>query len=630
MVTETHGPDPCRGNLRCQDFHDSLGRQSSVLGGTYNCCCCDPCRFISAEMGDNEYDPRYYCCKCVPRGFLLTFTPHDPGDGCCDSFAAPMFVTAGPGGSYYHEYDATLFNIATNVKIGRVIGSGDATDKTCGWAITTTVNPGGSGTSDFQELTIDHADVNCLYAPSGSINLATVGGPAGCSGTLSLEDLSKARLPFQYRSEVQDYALPKFVDLAGSGTPCGFCDEVPRVLCATGYRHADDDYSWVEFYWFDDNPGVPSGVRGWRYEDLINHYGGYVETLYLTSTASGCVITPDLEPGGELFGPEIIGSGEQCACALKETFRYTNGSITRPFTIRSGFCSCWDFVCGTCRCVPYELCITMFDGINFYSNLIAEWNPATYSWDVNSVASSVSGVPYLSLQLSNDAYDRCIISAVFEGSGVTTSTPQQFDCGGETVGDHTFTKQNDILTFSIDEDRTIANSGGDITVPFWIKGGSLDLSCGHIFPCSEATPCGENCGSHPDSLTVNIHQWATEDDISGTGNAVDGSIDVEVYFWQYPQYEAGDVTIRCGYSGMADLFPYCSGCFVYVELDNSQVRVYSRPSTCTPAFSRTLGLSTETCNPYYATTGEYYPDEAVNGACIQAPGSVRLEITVTE
>ena len=79
MTRESQGPDPCRGNLRCQDFHDPFGRRAGAggdpvtgtgtgtiaeLGGVYNCCCCDPCRFVRPELITDEEDERLYCCRC--------------------------------------------------------------------------------------------------------------------------------------------------------------------------------------------------------------------------------------------------------------------------------------------------------------------------------------------------------------------------------------------------------------------------------------------------------------------------------------------------------------------------------------------------------------------------------------
>ncbi len=292
MVRESQGPDPCRGNLRCQDFHDPLGRRAdaggasvtgtgtgtiSELGGCYNCCCCDPCRFVRPELITDEEDERLYCCRCVPRGFYLRFVPDDPNDECCRQVGLPIFNQPDDAGAFRTRYEGTLFGVTVLVEVGRVIGAGTGSELTCGWRITSTLAGSGSGTSGEQTFVIDHDTTTCLYVPIG-VDLGTVEGPDGCPGKLILDDIDKARLPFLERDVTADWTDPSFIDI--SGDPCGDCVQVCSRVCVAGIRHTGGSREHVEFAWFDETPTGTSTVadRGWRFTNS----DGDVETLFLT------------------------------------------------------------------------------------------------------------------------------------------------------------------------------------------------------------------------------------------------------------------------------------------------------------------------------------------------------------
>lgn len=633
-LLESNGPDPCNKNLRCQDFHDSLGQRAGsgsgsggvdALGGCYNCCCCDPCRFVRPfRIADIEHDERNCCCRCVPRGMFLRFIPNAPAAECCRQVGVAMFNEQ-TGGDYCHtQYLGTLFGVDVDVEVGNVIGSGDEADLGCGWRITTTVGGSGSGSGDTQTFEIDHGDTSCLYVPTG-VELAEVEGPDGCMGTLVLDDLEKARLPFLERDLTASWDEPNFIDI--SDNPCGTCEQVCAVICATGQRHVVGSRERVEFTWFDDSgSGSGSGSgggadRGWSYVNADD----FTERLLLSTDESGnCVITPDLESGAEIMSPVIVDSTRLCSCKMAVTFN-SQEHDNAVFTARCGFCSCWGFVCGTCRCVPYELCVLLYVDETMYTDLKAIWNPDDYSWDVDTGG---SGTYLLRLYLREDDDGHCIIEPEVNGVDIALENPPQFGCGAETV-DGLFTGEHDTLSVFVEEEID-GGSGSGSSDLLMITASSLMPSC-ELGTCIEATPCVANCGSHPQELNVHIRFWEEPGDNSG-GDSWECTWDIPVYYWQTAAYVAGQGMIyRCGYIGYT---APCDGCRVRVEVRNGWVTLAALPfgGDCqqpTPSYR----LTTETCDPYYGDTGELLdgfsslPDYSCKGCNTYAH---RGRVTVTE
>ncbi len=360
-MIESHGPDRCRGNLRCRDFHDSSGLLPDEISGLYNCCCCDPCRYIRPNVASSTDKPvpDHYCCRCVPRGIMLVFTPVDAQDDCCVEVALPMLHTLDDT-NYLSVYAGSLFGVDVRIELGR-----DVYDGTCVWRILAT-------TSESQVLTdeqviVDHEDVTCLSPPFGFSVL--IDGPQGCTegGLLSLGEYAKARLPFRRRPEE-----PYHENFQELYPPCGECTQVCSDLCVRGTRHDNGPLEQVRFRWFED-----AGQRGWRYQAPGNDW---FEKLYLKENEYGeCVITPDLEESGpELFDELPIDLERGCSCEIYEIFSVPFVEEL-AFTIRCGVCTCWDWWCGSCRCLPRELCVLIITGVTA-QRVVIVWDEENERW----------------------------------------------------------------------------------------------------------------------------------------------------------------------------------------------------------------------------------------------------------
>jgi len=630
MTRESHGPDPCNGSLKCQDFHDSLGRQVGTgsgevtpLGGIYNCCCCDPCRFVRPSPFTDEDDERYYCCRCVPRVIFLKFVPNDLDANCCKVIGLPLFAEAGDPGSYLTTYQGSMLGLTVYVEVGRLTGTGTGTALGCGWRFTATINGTGSGTGEIEIYSIDHDDPSCLYVPEG-MNLGSVEGPNGCSGYLTVEDVYKVKLPFQERYVTENWIGPNYIDI--SNDPSGQCTEVCARVCVAGIRHAGGNYERVEFDWFDDDiTGTGTAAdRGWSYDN-----GSYVEKLLLSHGGTDAVITPEFEGGAEIFSPKTVSSTTRCSCDMKEIITGSFGGSSYTATIRCGFCTCWEYVCGTCRCVPYSLCVMLYDGSQMWDNLQAYWNETDKSWDVASTETGTGYTNLLRLYLV-DENGQCVIKpALYDGDVLTMNSYPVYDCGAETVTGQ-FTGQHDIVTISVEDQDTILTGTGTDTGLILIIASSLQPNC-ETGPCQEATPCYDDCDSHPDSLWVEIKQWCEAGDWSG-GYYFEGVLSVKVYYWQTIDYlETSPLRPKysCGYIGYGQL---CGDCRVKVELRNGMIYIDGAPSGCTGVSYSEWELTTETCDPYYGQTTEDAGSAGpINHVCLGlVDDTCRTQITVTE
>ena len=582
----SHGPDRCRGNLNCRQFHDDA--LPAEMTSLYQCCCCDPCRYLrpNTTLNTDKHVPVNYCCRCVPRGLLLVFIPDDEENLCCREYMYVMLYTRlDADNQFLAMYTGSMFGVTVTATLGR-----NDSDE-CVWTILIERY----GEADVTETyTVDHSEITCLESPT-ALEVSVV-GPNNCPGTLILRDMEKAKLPFQatYPEGPPD---PKFIDL--SYNPCGTCEQVCSMLCVSGSRHGGQAES-VDFAWFDNGD-----TRGWIYDP-----GGdaYLETIFLQEDEYGnCQLVFDLEDGApenEHF--EAITLGENCSCKMEEVACATIDGDTVCLTIRCGICSCWKFHCGTCRCVPRVLCVTLVQGLSASRHAL--------TWD----GVDTWGTGDLQIHLRDDGEGGCAITASLYGYDTSElSAPVQ--CSRESIT-NMFDPSAEVITFSLE----------DSVQELIIFGSSLLGNCARG-TCNEATPCNDECGGHPDSLTITIRQWAEDGDTSGY--PVDCSVSVTVHFWETADYADNDGVIKysCGYVGWLHLDSPC--CVVKVELRAGQIFLTTPLDLQTGCGITTavVELTSEECNPYMASSDELLGVNLINEQCIGClDQSYRSQVTVTE
>lgn len=572
----SNGPDRCRGNLNCRQFHD--GPLPADMTRLYQCCCCDPCRYLRPNNISNIDKPLpvNYCCRCVPRGLLLAFVPDDPDGACCHEHMVVMLYTRGDAQNpFLAMYTESMFGVTVTATLGR-----NDSDE-CVWTILIERY----GEADVTETyVVDHSEITCLEVPTALE--VSVTGPSDCSGVLILRDMEKAKLPFQ---EVYPNGppSPKFIDLSYS--PCGTCEQVCSMLCVSGSRHGGQSEN-VDFVWFDNGD-----LRGWMYDP-----GGdaYIETIFLQEDEYGnCQLVFDLEDGGpESENFEPITLGDNCSCKMEEVACATIDGDTACFTIRCGICSCWKFHCGTCRCVPRVLCVNLVQGLSVTRHALA--------WD----GVDTWGDGDLQIHLRADDEGGCAITVSLYGYD-TSEMESPIQCTHESIT-NIFDPSSEVITFSFE----------DSAQELLIFGSSLLGNCLRG-KCTEATPCNDECGGHPDSLTITIRQWSEDGDTSGY--PTDCSVSFTVGFFETADYSDSEGVIKysCGYIGYLNVGDQ----IVTVELRHHQLFLTKIVA------SEVVELTSEECNPYLASSdvllGVRLLDELQMGCLDQ---SYRSQVTVTE
>jgi len=597
---ESNGPDPHRGNVKCAGFHYADGTLPDDFGSLYQCCCCDPCRFVRPNTSLNTDKPvaLNYCCRCVPRGFVLVFEPDDEQNECCNKFVQPMFYEKLVD-SHLAYYRGTLFGVTAVVELG-IDEYGY-----CVWSVTVS----GQDISFTDSYTVDHDEVTCLSVPvEWEVEIE---GPYECTGRLVLSDFAKAKIP--YIERIQPYFAPwgNFIELY---PPCGECLQICSKICVNGVRHLNADSERVEFHWF----GGLDEPHGWSY---LPPGSDFTERLYLVEGEYGeCLIWPALEEDGEeIFQPAAIDTDRGCSCKLYEILDSDIESENPPvFTVRCGDCSCWDFFCGNCRCLPKEVCVMLIHGTDV-ERAVLTWNWDDRQWGGPS--------DFVRLVLDQDDNGLCRITPdiypAFDGE-------HSFSCTPELITKD-FDPSADILSFVLE----------DYERQSWLIVSSLMQDCARA-PCTEATPCNVDCGGHPASVTITVHQWRQAGE-SSNPYPESAIVECTAHYWQTADYyvEGEGVKYSCGYLGWIVL-PYpvnpqgTECCIIKVELRNGEVR-FSTPlglpgdTGCAEQLDTMVELTTEECDPYFGQSDVIIGHALFDYRCLGLlDDTTRYQVTITE
>lgn len=311
-----------------------------------------------------------------------------------------------------------------------------------------------------------------------------------------------------------------------------------------------------------------------------------------------CWLRPRLETtiGTELYLRQKIDGDTLCGCSIYALFE--GGSIDDPryLRVRCGFCTCWDFYCGKCRCVPSELCVYYYDGTSIDS-VVLGWDAHNYRWGDDDS-------PLQLLFQKNETTGDCEITPMVPGYNTGTGTlataePVAHDCKIESITRH-YDWESDFLEFSYSDFM------GE-TIQVWILAVSNRPECGMSGSCPSATPCAMECGSHPPKIYATITQHIL--DAMG-GDHGDVVYEVElIYLESSYLFRSG---LNCGYVGFIPKKGSCcaiiievSGgtiCFFNYESDSC---LYPWPSVDVPAPDQYFHALTESCNPYYGYTATF-------------------------
>lgn len=299
-------------------------------------CCCDPC--VHDHIGcEGE------CCRCVPALLCVSFTPTTPTDECISVYA--LFGT--------EDNDAGVYSGA----LRNIEGKGYSTpivvtlvkrlsDGVCLWNVLI------DSYSVDEDFVLDGVDVTC-HAPILEVSIGGV-----CPGTIRIEPYLRQKVPFQsVELGIEEVAFT-----------CGACDAICDTLC-------------VDF---------TSGDQHWRREFVWNgtHSRWERGNDYLTpSTVGGaCQISVYLEDAIDAFSPVTIsacGIGDGVTAGLRFD---TTGSGGQVLKVSCNLCSCWDWICGRCRCACDAICLMLQSGFGMPSFAELAWDPVGKRWGDDTYA----------------------------------------------------------------------------------------------------------------------------------------------------------------------------------------------------------------------------------------------------
>ena len=436
---------------------------------------------------------------------------------------------------------------------------------------------------------------------------------------------------------------------------CGDLRQVCTILCATGTRRVGGQDERVEFGWFrrpvgyteNSGPGGSGGSgssecdepetqweQGWEYTDPETDH---TERIFLRENALGqCTLVPQLEGEGgvENFSPVVIGLEPHVvfrarvpgggSCGMTELFSNTEKGLA--FAVRCGFCSCWEFYCGSCRCVPQKMCVSVFEGEEFTPNIILDWDIDSKCW----IRDDPGYGPDIRICLQKDSKGRCILVPVMNPP-ISWPDDYQFpvyNTGNELDVSKRFSPEADIISAQWETYEDPAR-------PLLIVANSLNDEC-DIWPCTEATPCRDYCGSHPPTTYLTMRGWNDpyEDEPYVVG---DCAVTVTMRFIQRIFFTGTlPLEVQCYYQGLYDL-GNCNGTRTWLKVKSTRYGIewehiangVALGATCNQG--QPVLWDTQSCNPYYADTGVI--PTGLTDNCFCCPGSEpqqRMQIIGTE
>lgn len=363
-----HGSDRLNGPHRCRG-----GTKPCVGNTSDHQCCCDVCRhasYFTCEVG---------CCKCLPVAICAVFTPDTPA-GACKVRSWKMIPSKPETIEPRVLYSATVGGSTLTLSAGTpVLGSPLHGTAECTWRMQ-------YGETD-EEVEITHLDgqVNCLRLPEFSIEVDIPVNEVSCPGTITFAQFVYEKVPYVNRWHGASIEAPL-------DTACGLCTDACTVLAIKRGDESDYGYSsgveceefiWdaTEQAWIKDSERIEFfEVEGVCYLKLV---------AWATATLQGDLIAL-----------------EHCTLGLVRTLRDELGNWVQ---ISCNPCSCWEHICGTCRCLCEKMCVIGIDDgvltgpweLDWDSELLQWWDSGDETAPVIAIGKSEAG----NCQITHGDYD---------------------------------------------------------------------------------------------------------------------------------------------------------------------------------------------------------------------------------
>lgn len=307
--------------------------------------CCDPCQYDKITcIGD--------CCKCVPNLLCVRFVPDTPTDDCI-----AVHVLLGTELNDFGIYSGSLrnvvgkgLNVSITITMGKIYGS-----STCAWNVR------------IPELSIDEDfEIDGIYVTCQSPEFDIVIENGYCPGTIHIAAYSLAKVPFFYGP----------IPITEENFTCGTCDKVCSVICVK-YTLNDIKYR-RQFVW---NYG--------KWENTQNNDDTTTDTITPVDVGSTCELHFDIKDIPDILPLLIdacgIGTSSQPGLIFETT---SYGGVFIEGSCNN--CTCWDYICGTCRCACDAICLMLQSGYGLPQPMELPWDPIEHRWGDESYSITLS------------------------------------------------------------------------------------------------------------------------------------------------------------------------------------------------------------------------------------------------
>lgn len=314
-------------------------------------CCCGKCTFINIAVDCGNT----VCCKCVPKWLCMIFIPNEDQEDCMVREVTVPYTNSWQGSlpgidteGSNHLIEVLMFQEEDGPCMFRVyIPAREITDDY--------VIDGG-----VRECSLYPAFRQTCRDPYFQYDDFVLNG---CTGTLIIKRKELVKVPFHSSREGLETSTIEMPEEA-----CGTCSEYCRVLCMEWTVGGETQKSE-----FRINEG--EAVWSHRIPD------GPLATISLEEIDGVCHFVIDHDGLG-VFDKIPI---PYWMCNLGMVIEHEGtieGAVGKFVSISCNRCTCWDYICETCRCVCQTMCVVSVDGpeqtdVTYYE---LEWDPVLIRW----------------------------------------------------------------------------------------------------------------------------------------------------------------------------------------------------------------------------------------------------------
>ena len=340
-----HGADRLTGPHKCR-------------GGTKPCtgltsdhmCCCDVCRhtdFFACDIG---------CCKCVPLSICAVFTPNVI-EGVCAvrSYRMRPYTQEGNSGRVFYSFPISTNSVVLSVGAPSVDSDLFGIAE-CTWRMQYL------DIDEEYEITHIEGEVNCLQLPTFSLDVNFPFGANFCLGTVTFAQFTYQKIPYRRRWTVGQE------EIVTLDTQCGDCLTGCYVLAIKRGGpsvYGEEEGECKEF--------------GWDYEQQA--WINQSEKIEHVEVEGICYLRLTTWKTATLEGDLILI--EECDLGMVLTLQDELGNWVQ---VSCNTCSCWEHICGQCRCVCETLCMYGIFGTTLLGPFELNWNSELLRWEPDDLA----------------------------------------------------------------------------------------------------------------------------------------------------------------------------------------------------------------------------------------------------